>query len=142
MGKNEFMKVTVVMGNDAISPVASGKKNINSMDDSIVAICKKLIREKKLNADRAASIITGEIRTLFIRNLQKNGEGINIEAIQYLDEILFDDMKYLIYSSLSFTSNDEVKEMIRHLIENVCSYLEYKLNEETKKQINDIIDEV
>lgn len=95
--------------------------------------------EGKIDAGTAGSCITGKIRSLFITGIEKGNDTFDIESLKYFDNILFNDMKYLISSAFFYGSDDRLMRIITDNIDNVCATVDYKLSDEMNGEIRDIL---
>ena len=106
--------------------------------DDIVNIYR-FYREGRMNADMAASSIVNLIRVAFINGLDKKDDAFGIESLIYMDNILFNSMRYLIASIFTYGSSNEVIDMINRMIINTCSIIDYPLTDEGNNQIGKIL---
>lgn len=90
----------------------------------------------KLNAVAAGNCITGKIRALFVNGLDKGTDTFDIESLKYLDQILFNDLSYLISCALMYGSAGGLIDIIKEKISDSCKTIDYTLNDQ--KAIDEI----
>lgn len=105
--------------------------------------CKMLFYAKLIDSERAASLIVAEMRSHYISKMQTGNDCITVDALQYIDQVLFDDMRYLVNSILQYGPNDTIKSVMKRSVENTLSIIEeYSLSDEDKETLYNMIDEV
>ena len=76
--------------------------------DMIVHRTINMLKTKHITLPVAANIIVGRIRVRFVNAIRRNKEnssfGYEITSFKYLDEILFNDLSYIICSTVQFGS--------------------------------------
>lgn len=112
--------------------------------DMIVVNIVKSAKARIVSAPTAASIITGRIRVRFVDAVRRNKEnsqfGYEIQSFKYLDEILFDDLRYVIQSIISFGSKSTLTlNQIMKMITDTSNVIEYYIPEEDYNDIRNIL---
>lgn len=116
---------------------SSGVKN------PVLIACKRRFEENHFDAKNAATIITGELRRIFITNLKKNGDVMTIEALQWYDNIAFNNISYCISTMLQYGSDDTMRNLCKQIIKTCVELVdEYTIDQEYLDEIFDIIDGV
>lgn len=108
-----------------------------------IEACKTLFYSKMIDSERAASLIVAEMRSHYISKMQTGNDCITVDALQYIDQILFNDMRYLVNSILQYGPNDDIKNVMKRAVDNTLSIIEeYNLSDEDKETLYNMIDEV
>ena len=99
----------------------------------------------RLSIDAAASIIVGRIRVKFVDGIRKHPENdpqeFDIKDLRYMDDILFDDLEYLIKSVIRFGSNGsciKINQCMR-MIRDAANLIYYKISSTTYSEIESIL---
>lgn len=99
----------------------------------------------KIPADKAASIIVGRIRVKFVEGIKTNPENepveFDIQSLKYLDDVLFEDLEYLIRSVLYFGTNGvciKVSQCMK-MIRDTANLIYYKLGQTAYNEIEGIL---
>jgi len=139
--KNTVISTEVVHEPQVAEPngIVVDVEPIEIMDDC-TECTMKLFREKKISAEFAANNIVSDIRHYLICNINDTKDSCGIGDVQYLDEVLFNDLKVLIIILLTNGKNDDVISLIKKRIDTTCYDVDYSLNDKYKKLINDIIE--
>lgn len=112
--------------------------------DMIVVNTIKSAKARILSPTIAASIITGRIRVKFVDAVRKNKEnspfGYEIQSFKYLDEILFNDLQYILQSIITFGSRSTLTlNQIVKMIVDTSNVIEYYIPEEDYNDIRNIL---
>ena len=118
------------------------ENNIANDDSEIMAfvrMCKNAVKTKVISTRSASITIVGKIRNIYCTTCVKHGDNFDIEALNYMDKILFDNLANFIegvikYGPMSIKSN-LIKEYIKDCIESI----EYETN---INKIYEVIDAV
>lgn len=139
---NQRPTARIVRGTSTVS-TTNDEKWVSGKDTNfVVEACKNLLAAKRIDTEHAAISITSELRSIFISGLQLNGDTIDIDMLRYIDERLFENVKYLIASILQYGRNDMIKTLIVRQFENVGGVIEYQCDESSRIKITKIIEEV
>lgn len=99
----------------------------------------------RLSIDAAASIIVGRIRVKFVEGIRRHPENepqeFDIASLRYMDDILFNDLEYLIKSVIRFGSNGaciKINQCMR-MIRDAANLIYYKINNTTYNEIEAIL---
>lgn len=99
----------------------------------------------RLHLDAAASIIVGRIRVKFfngIHGCSENGnQEFDISSLRYMDEILFNDLEYLIRSIIRFGGKGACIKLSQcmRIIRDTAGLVSYKLDNEAYTDIENIL---
>ena len=74
--------------------------------DPIVADLIKSIQSRQISIDNGASMIVGRIRVKFVEAIKSssNSDEFSVGDFRYLDDVLFNDLRYVIASVIKFGS--------------------------------------
>lgn len=151
-GKNSSTnsQANTVSNNDqAQSTVTKGKQQSNTaatpndVDPIVVGIIKS-VKARQIPITSAASMIVGRIRVRFVNAIRNNKEnsqfGYEITSFQYLDEVLFNDMTYIINSVMQFGSRGTIPlSYIMRMITDTANLIEYYIPEDDYTSIRNIL---
>ena len=89
-------------------------------------------------------MIVGRIRVRFVNAIRNNKEnsqfGYEISSFQYLDEVLFNDMTYIINSVMQFGSRGTIPlSYIMRMITDTANLIEYYIPEDDYTNIRNIL---
>lgn len=150
----------VISGNSKVS-VTSTKSSDTKQDDTnayvkaqtkdgvkdvdmIVVNAINTMKAGRLNFKTAASIITGRIRVRFVNAIRRNKEnsqfGYEITSFKYLDEILFNDLTYVLTTIFQWGSAGTLTlSQIMRMITDTSNVIEYYIPEEDLNDIRNIL---
>lgn len=112
--------------------------------DMIVVNTIRSAKARILSPSISASIITGRIRVKFVDAVRKNTDnsqfGYEIQSFKYLDDILFNDLQYVIQSIINFGSRSTLTlNQIMKMIVDTSNVIEYYIPEEDYNDIKNIL---
>lgn len=112
--------------------------------DMIVVNTIKSAKARILAPSVAASIITGRIRVKFVNAVRTNTDnaqfGYEIQSFKYLDDILFNDLQYIVQSIINFGSRSTLTlSQIMKMIVDTSNVIEYYIPEEDYNDIKNIL---
>ena len=119
-------------------------QQVSSMD-YIVINAYNSAAKFQIPIERAASIITGRIRVRFvegIRNFVENDvHGFEVSNLQYLDEVLFNNLEYIVFSVMKFGSKGSCITMAQCLkmIRDTAKMIDYKIDQNSYDEIEKIL---
>lgn len=149
-GKNSSKdsQANEVTSNDQTqSTVTKSKSNFslnkNDVDPIVISIIKS-VKGRQIPITSAASMIVGRIRVRFVNAIRNNKEnsqfGYEISSFQYLDEVLFNDMTYIINSVMQFGSRGTIPlSYIMRMITDTANLIEYYIPEDDYTNIRNIL---
>ena len=129
------------------STVTKSKSNFslnkNDVDPIVISIIKS-VKGRQIPITSAASMIVGRIRVRFVNAIRNNKEnsqfGYEIGSFQYLDEVLFNDMTYIINSVMQFGSRGTIPlSYIMRMITDTANLIEYYIPEDDYTNIRNIL---
>lgn len=100
---------------------------------------------QRITIDTAASIIVGRIRVKFIEGIKKCHENgtvdMDIESLKYIDEVLFEDLEYIIKSVFHFgTKNACIKlSQCMKMIRDAAALVQYQIDRNSYNEIESIL---
>ena len=112
--------------------------------DMIVVNTINALKAGRMGIKNAASIITGRIRVRFVNAIRRNKEnsefGYEITSFKYLDEILFNDLTYVLSSIFQWGSSGTLTlPQIMRMITDTSNVIEYYIPEEDLNDIRNIL---
>ena len=112
--------------------------------DMIVVNTIRLLKAGRLNFKVAASIIVGRIRVRFVSAIRRNKENCKFEyeisSFRYLDEILFDDLAYILTTVFQYGSQGTLSvSQIMRVITDTSNVIEYYIPEDDLNDIRNIL---
>lgn len=114
--------------------------------DSIVPNLIHLVRSGGIPIDRAASMIAGRIRFLFVSGIRKEEDQtleFDAESFRYLDQLIFDPLSYLIESTIRFGSRNSIPlNNITKMIIDSAKIVDYRVPQPDLDKIRGILVEV
>lgn len=127
-------------GEKVAAITAQGAKDV----DMIVVNTIKAAKARILAPSIAASIVTGRIRVKFVDAVRKNTDnsqfGYEIQSFKYLDDILFNDLQYIVQSIINFGSRSSLTlNQIMKMIVDTSNVIEYYIPEEDYNDIKNIL---
>ena len=122
----------------------STKTEEESYSDGIIDDILYVTKNRQIDPERAASIITGRIRFLFVRGVRNNKENsdlrFEIDSFRYLDGILFKDLSSIFDSIIRYGSRNNVKlSRVMELITDTAHMIEYVISDEDYKIIKSVL---
>ena len=136
---------TVYDDNTSSSNTTSKSSSNNASIDFIVVNAYNSAARQQIPVTRAASIITGRIRVKFtegIKSLSENAvNGFDISSLKYLDEVLFDNMQYIVASVMHYGSKGSAITLSQcmKMIRDTANLIDYKLNQNSYEEIEKIL---
>lgn len=112
--------------------------------DMIVVNTINTLKAGRMSYKTAASIITGRIRVRFVNAIRRNKEnsefGYEITSFRYLDEILFNDLTYVLTTIFQWGSSGTLTlSQIMRMITDTSNVIEYYIPEEDLNDIRNIL---
>ena len=112
--------------------------------DMIVVNTIRMLKAGRLNYKVAASIIVGRIRVRFVNAIRRNKENSRFEyeisSFKYLDEILFDDLMYIITTVFQYSSQGTLSiPQVMRMITDTSNVIEYYIPEDDLNDIRNIL---
>lgn len=112
--------------------------------DMIVQRTINMLKTKHITLPVAANIIVGRIRVRFVNAIRRNKEnssfGYEITSFKYLDEILFNDLSYIICSTVQFGSAGSLSlNQVMKMIVDTSNVIEYYIPEDDYEDIKNIL---
>ena len=112
--------------------------------DMIVVNAINTLKAGRMSYKTAASIITGRIRVRFVNAIRRNKEnsefGYEITSFRYLDEILFNDLTYVLTTIFQWGSSGTLTlSQIMRMITDTSNVIEYYIPEEDLNDIRNIL---
>lgn len=121
-------------GNDKQQPV-----------DYIVINAYNEAAKGRIPLQTAASIIVGRIRVCFIEGIalfEGNGDPtFNVDAVRYVDEVLFNDLIYILASVLRYGGKSAClkRSQVLKMIRDTAKLIEYNINEDYYNRIDSML---
>lgn len=126
----------------SISTTSSPAVVKNAPDDSVLSEIRHLLRSGFIDKKTCAELITGKIRYAFVNGLNTNGDKLDIESLKYIDSILFDNVKYIIGSSLIYGYDNYIHKILSNMIAEAMSVIDYVLTPEATEYIDGILTDI
>ena len=121
-------------GNDKQQPV-----------DYIVINAYNEAAKGRIPLQTAASIIIGRIRVCFIEGIalfEGNGDPtFNVDAVRYVDEVLFNDLIYILASVLRYGGKSAClkRSQVLKMIRDTAKLIEYNISEDYYNRIDSML---
>lgn len=124
--------------------VTVSTKSGNKEVDMIVVNSIQMFKARRINPSVAASIITGRIRVRFVNAIRGNAEnatfGYEVASFRYLDEILFNDLTYVLTTIFQYGSRGTLTlPQIMRMITDTSNIIEYYIPEDDLNDIRNIL---
>lgn len=123
----------------------TNQKSNNASIDYIVVNAYNSAARALIPVDKAASIITGRLRVKFVEGIKSFSENdvseIDISSIKYLDEVLFNDLEYIICSVMRFTAKGSCITLSQcmKMIRDTAKMVDYKIDQESYNEMEKIM---
>lgn len=106
-------------------------EKIQSDDSEIMAfvrMCKNAVKTKVISTKSASITIVGKIRNIYCTTCVKHGDNFDIDALNYMDKILFDNLTNFIEGVIKYGSISIKSDLIKEYIKDCVESIEYETN--------------
>lgn len=139
------LKTPTVYDDENINNSTSKSSHNNASIDYIVVNAYNSAARMQIPTTRAASIITGRIRVKFtegIKSLSDNAvNGFDISSLKYLDEVLFDNLQYIITAVMQYGPKGSTITLSQcmKMIRDTANLIDYRLSQNSYDEIEKIL---
>ena len=133
-------------GSSAVVVTSSrDKKDDKQPVDYIVINAYNEAAKGRIPIQTAASIIVGRIRVCFIEGIalfEGNGDPtFNVDAVRYVDEVLFNDLIYILTSVLRYGGKSAClkRSQVLKMIRDTAKLIEYTIGEDYYNRIDSML---
>lgn len=139
------VKKSTILSNKNNQDSTSPKAQSSSGEiDMIVLKTIEMYKARYISVDTFASMIVGRIRVRFVNAIRRNKEnsefGYEITSFKYLDEILFNDLVYVISTVAKYGKRGTLTiSQVMRMITDTANVIEYYIPETDLNEIKNIL---